>query len=140
VRAVLDHPLLELNKLLLTEMEQLADLGVFVGTYCQPLIPSLYQPIQDPFETIQVIGPERCIIGSDFGQVLHVNSIDGMRIFIRGLLGVGIQPDAVRKMLQDNPATLMYLYDDPEERMPTTRGYGNSVRRGEISWDAHGEN
>jgi hypothetical protein len=143
VRAVLDHPLLELNKLLLSEMEQLADLGVFVGTYCQPMIPSLYQPIQDPFETIrtiQAIGPERCIIGSDFGQVLHVNSIDGMRIFVRGLLGFGIQPDAVQKMLQDNPATLMYLDDDPEQRMPTTRGYGNSVRRGEIVWDAAGEN
>src|SRR5438270_3837309 len=53
VRAVLDHPLLELNKLLLDEMRELAALGVFVGTYCQPMIPSLYQPIQDPMETIR---------------------------------------------------------------------------------------
>ena len=124
-------------------MGQLADLGVCVGTYCQPMIPSLYQPIQDPFETIrtiQAIGPERCIIGSDFGQVLHVNSIDGLRIFVRGLLGFGIKPDDVNKMLQDNPATLMYLDDVPEQRVPTTRGYGNSVRRGEIGWDAAGEN
>lgn len=36
VRATLDHPLLELNKLLLDEMKQLRDLGVYVGTYCQP--------------------------------------------------------------------------------------------------------
>jgi hypothetical protein len=143
VRAVLDHPLLELNKLLLSEMEQLADLGVYVGTYRQPMIPSLYQPIQNLFETIrtiQAIGPERCIIGSDFGQVLHVNSIDGMRIFVRGLLGFGIKPDDVKKMLQDNPGKLMYLDDDPEECVPTTRGYGNSVRRGEIIWDANSEN
>ena len=40
VRATLDHPLLELNKLLLDEMKQLRDLGVYVGTYCQPMIPS----------------------------------------------------------------------------------------------------
>jgi hypothetical protein len=112
VRATLDHPLLELNKLLLDEMLELADLGVYVGTYCQPMIPSLYQPVADPFETIntmKAIGPERCIIGSDFGQVLHMDSIDGMRVFIRALLGFGIKPKDVKKMLQDNPAKLMWL-------------------------------
>jgi hypothetical protein len=47
--------LLELNKLLLDEMLELADLGVYVGTYCQPMIPSLYQPVADPMETINTI-------------------------------------------------------------------------------------
>jgi len=112
VRATLDHPLLELNKLLLDEMLELADLGVYVGTYCQPMIPSLYQPVADPMETIKTIktvGAHRCIIGSDFGQVLHMDSIDGMRVFIRALLAFGIQEHEVRMMLQDNPAKLMWL-------------------------------
>ena len=112
VRATLDHPLLELNKLLLDEMRELADLGVYVGTYCQPMIPSLYQPVADPMETIntiKAIGPERCIIGSDFGQVLHMDSIDGMRVFIRALLAFGIKEHEVRMMLHDNPAKLMWL-------------------------------
>ena len=111
-RATLDHPLLELNKLLLDEMKQLADLGVYVGTYCQPMIPSLYQPVADPMETIRTIreiGPERCIIGSDFGQVLHMDTIDGMRVFIRALLAFGIKEHEVRTMLRDNPAKLMWL-------------------------------
>src|SRR6266446_1979072 len=76
VRATLDHPLLELNKLLLDEMKQLADLGVYVGTYCQPMIHSLYQPVADAMETVKTIkeiGADRCIIGSDFGQVLHMD-------------------------------------------------------------------
>lgn len=112
VRATLDHPLLELNKLLLDEMLELADLGVYVGTYCRPMIPSLYQPVADPMETvntIKAIGPRRCIIGSDFGQVLHMDSIDGMRVFIRALLAFGIKESEVRVMLQDNPANLMWL-------------------------------
>ncbi len=112
VRATLDHPLLELNKLLLDEMKELAELGVYVGTYCQPMIPSLYQPVADPMETIRTIkeiGPERCIIGSDFGQVLHMDAIDGMRVFIRALLAYGIKPDQVKIMLKDNPAKLMWL-------------------------------
>jgi hypothetical protein len=115
VRATLDHPLLELNKLLLDEMKELADLGVYVGTYCQPMIPSLYQPVADPMETvktIKAIGADRCIIGSDFGQVLHMDSIDGMRVFIRALLGFGISEKEVKAMLQDNPAKLMWL-DSP---------------------------
>ena len=112
VRATLDHPLLELNKLLLDEMRQLADLGIYVGTYCQPMIPSLYQPVADPMETVaamKAIGAERCIIGSDFGQVLHMDSIDGMRVFIRALLAFGIKESEIKLMLQVNPAKLMYL-------------------------------
>lgn len=112
VRATLDHPLLELNKLLLDEMKELAGLGVYVGTYCQPMIPSLYQPVADPMETINTIkeiGPKQCIIGSDFGQVLHMDAIDGMRVFIRALLAFGIKPDEIKVMLKDNPASLMWL-------------------------------
>ncbi len=114
VRATLDHPLLELNKLLIDEMKELADLGIYVGTYCQPMIPSLYQPVADPMETvatIKAIGPERCVIGSDFGQVLHMDSIDGMRVFIRALLAFGIKQSDVATMLQTNPAKLLYLDD-----------------------------
>jgi hypothetical protein len=50
------------------------------------MIPSLYQPVADPMETIRTIreiGPDRCIIGSDFGQVLQMDAVDGMRVFIR---------------------------------------------------------
>jgi len=112
VKTLLDHPLLELNKLLIDEMQQLADLGTYVGTYCQPMIPSLYQPVCDPYETvdtIKAIGAERCVGGSDFGQVLHVNTVDGMRIFIRALLGFGIPPEDVKKIITDNPARLLGL-------------------------------
>lgn len=111
-RAVLDHPLLELNKLSMDEMRRIADLGVYVGTYCQPMIPSLYQPVADPFETVEAIkaiGPSRCIIASDFGQVLHMDSIDGVRIFIRALLGFGISREDILTMIRDNPARLLYL-------------------------------
>jgi hypothetical protein len=112
VRTVLDHPLLELNKLLIDEMEQLAALGTYVGTYCQPMIPSLYQPVQDPLETVETIrriGANRCVAGSDFGQVLHLDAIDGMRVFVRALIGFGIAPEDIRTILCDNPAKLLGL-------------------------------
>ena len=36
-------------------------------------------------------------------------TVDGMRVFIRELLGFGIKPDEVKIMLKDNPAKLMWL-------------------------------
>jgi predicted metal-dependent TIM-barrel fold hydrolase len=112
VRTVLDHPLLELNKLLVEEMATLADLGTYVGVYCQPMIPSLYQPVQDPMETVEVIrriGADRCVAASDFGQVLHIDAIDGVRVYIRALRGFGIPNEDIRTMLCDNPARLLGL-------------------------------
>jgi hypothetical protein len=112
VRAVLDHPLLELNKLSIAQMKEIAGLGIYVGTYCQPMIPSIYQPVADPFETVEairVVGADRCIVGSDFGQTLHVNTIDGIRIFIRALLAFGITKEQIKIMIADNPARLLYL-------------------------------
>jgi len=115
VRTVLDHPLLELNKLLMDEMEQLGALGTYVGTYCQPMIPSIYQPVQDPMETVEVIkriGADRCIAASDFGQVLHLDAIDGVRVFIRCLLGFGVPEADIATILRTNPARLLGLDED----------------------------
>jgi hypothetical protein len=38
-----------------------------------------------------------------------MDSIDGMRVFIRALLAFGIKETEVKLMLQKNPAKLMYL-------------------------------
>jgi len=38
-----------------------------------------------------------------------MDSIAGMRVFIRALLAFGIKPDEVRVMLKENPAKLMWL-------------------------------
>jgi hypothetical protein len=111
-RTVLDHPLLELNKLTIDEMKEIASLGTYVGAYCQPMIPSLYQPVADPFETvnlIKTIGADKCVIGGDFGQVLHVKSIEGNRIFVRALIGFGIPKQDIITMFKTNPRKLLWL-------------------------------
>ena len=40
-----------------------------------------------------------------------MDTVDGMRVFLRALLGFGIKPEEVKLMLKDNPAKLMYLDD-----------------------------
>jgi hypothetical protein len=63
----------------------------------------------ETIRTMKEIGPERCIIGTDFGQVMHVNSLDGMRIFLRALLAFGMTRDEIFMMVRDNPAKLLWL-------------------------------
>ena len=78
--------------------------------------PKRYQPVCDPMETIRTmkeIGADRCIIGTDFGQVMHVNSLDGMRIFLRALLAFGMSRTEIHTMVRDNPAKLMWLDEQP---------------------------
>jgi len=110
-RAVTDHPLLELNKLQMDEMKEIAKYGVKIGTYCQPMIPSIYQPVADPKETVEVIqkiGAKNCCAGSDFGQVLHINSIDGMRVFVRALMAFSVKKEDIEIILKDVPEWLLY--------------------------------
>ena len=38
-----------------------------------------------------------------------MDSIDGMRVFIRALLAFGMSEKEVKIMLQDNPAKLLYM-------------------------------
>jgi len=51
------------------------------------------------------------VYGSDFGQVLHMDAIEGMRVLLRALLGFGIKPEEVKLMRKDNLAKLMCLDD-----------------------------
>lgn len=67
--------------------------------------------------TIQAIGPRRRIIESDFGQLLHVDSVDGLCILIRAPLAFGVNPDEISLMLKDNPAHIMWLDDQRVEEV-----------------------
>jgi hypothetical protein len=42
-------------------------------------------------------------------QLLHVDTVDGMSVFLRALLAFGIKKEDVRTMLVDNPAKLMWM-------------------------------
>jgi len=47
-----------------------------------------------------------------------MDAIDGMRVFIRALLGFGIKLNEVKVMLQDNPAKLMWLEEKEAATVP----------------------
>ena len=59
--------------------------------------------IQDMIE----VGIENCVISTDFGQEYNPSSVDGLRLFIRGLLNLKVSPEMIKIVVEDNPKKLL---------------------------------
>ena len=58
-------------------------------------------------EQIRTLGPEHCIIGTDFGVYTLPEPVEGLREFIACLLDLGFSPDDVRLLVKTNPERLL---------------------------------
>ncbi|MGF7117936.1 DUF6282 family protein [Methanobacterium oryzae] len=55
---------------------------------------------------IKEVGPEKCIMATDFGQVHNPRPIEGMKMFINSMFGYGIKKANINKMCAKNPSKL----------------------------------
>jgi hypothetical protein len=60
-------------------------------------------------ENIRQIGPQHCILSTDFGQIANPPPAYGMRMFVAMALGLGFTPEEVEVMVKTNPAKLCGL-------------------------------
>jgi hypothetical protein len=60
-------------------------------------------------ESMNLVGPEHCIITTDFGQIDNPPAPEGMKAFIKILLEGGIEEKAIDTMVKKNPAKLLNL-------------------------------
>jgi hypothetical protein len=58
-------------------------------------------------EQIRELGPEHCIIATDFGVYTLPEPVEGLREFVACLLDLGIAPDDIRTLICTNPARLL---------------------------------
>jgi hypothetical protein len=110
-RCVLDHPAAHFTPKEIQQMTA-AD-GIYAGIFGYPTLPDpMKAPVTDPRSTkelIELIGPERCIIASDEGQLLMPSAVETMRIMVRLMLSYGFEAEQVRLMVVDNPRDLLQL-------------------------------
>jgi hypothetical protein len=59
--------------------------------------------------SIKEIGPQHCILSSDFGQISNPPPAYGMKSFIANLLALGLKDEEVEVMVKTNPAKLAGL-------------------------------
>ena len=55
------------------------------------------------------VGLDRCLLFSDFGQIVNPPSVEGYKMFLASLLAVGLTPEDLTKAASENPARLLGL-------------------------------
>ncbi len=60
-------------------------------------------------EAMRAVGPENCIMSTDFGQIFNPTPVEGMRMYIETMLRCGITEDEIIQMVKKNPARALGL-------------------------------
>ena len=90
------------------DMKALAGMGAYIEHCLHVVMPTTHR--LDPKElaqTISAIGPEKCILSTDFGQDYHPMPAEGMRMGIATMLRSGLEEVEVGMLVKDNPSRLM---------------------------------
>ena len=101
---------------------EMASLGAYIEHCIVPLMPMMPQRWEKRYgavpkssfciqpenicSSIRAVGPEHCVLGTDFGQAFNPSSASGMRMFARLLLEAGFDREEIQKMIVDNPTKL----------------------------------
>ncbi|MBI2911491.1 MAG: hypothetical protein HYY05_05055 [Chloroflexi bacterium] len=106
-RIVITHPFSS-NSFTLEEGKQLADLGAAIEFTFIGMMPfGRQEKVDDAIAKMRAIGPQRCIITTDFGSYPTPPPPEGMRMFIGSLLMHGMEPEEVEWMCKRNPQRLV---------------------------------
>lgn len=107
-KMVATHPLAELSRFTLEEIQELAAKGVYIEHVYGTLLPRLggMDP-SDYVDCVKLVGADKCILGTDLAQVWDATPADGMRYFIAMMIQFGCTPDEVELMAKKNPAKLL---------------------------------
>ena len=94
----------------LEDMKSLASMGAYIEHCLQVMMPLTYRLApRELVDTITAIGPENCIISTDFGQDFHPMPAEGLRMGIATLLQAGMEEVEVGMLVKDNPSRLLGL-------------------------------
>lgn len=109
-RIIVTHPNCSVNPMTIEEQKEFADAGAYLSYAFLPCMPLFDR--QHPAEIaamMKAAGPERCLLFSDFGQIVNPPSVEGYKMFLASLLAVGMNPDDLKKAAAENPARLLGL-------------------------------
>ena len=111
-KMVATHPLAELSRFTLEEIQELAAKGVYIEHVYGTTMPRLgnLDP-SDYVDCVKLVGAEHTIMGTDLAQVWDADPAMGMRLFIGQMIQFGCTPEEVEWMCKKNPAKLLDIED-----------------------------
>jgi hypothetical protein len=124
-KIIVSHALWKMIGFTHEELIELADQGAYIEFEFGMCLPIMYfnhgEPAVNPLETAALmhrIGPERCLMSTDCGQIYQVSPVEAMRYFISVMLKCDMMPEEIELMVRKNPEILLGL---PEWK-PTAEG------------------
>jgi len=94
------------------EQKELARHGAYLEYSFTPCLPSPLresQPIQTIIDMANRGGADHCVLGTDLGRFTYPPPVEGLRMFIAGLLLGGVKEKDIERMVRINPAYLLGL-------------------------------
>lgn len=107
-RVVVNHPLTRVVDASLEEQKEMSRRAYLEHCYVASM------PLHDGLapekiaEAIQEVGPDRCIMATDFGQLHNPTPVVGLQMFVGEMLKQGISGEDIQRMCRDNPAALIF--------------------------------
>jgi hypothetical protein len=94
----------------LEDMQTLAAMGAYIEHCTHVMMPLTRRMAPaDLVSTIMAIGPQNCIVSTDFGQDYHPSPAEGLRMGIATMLQAGMEEVEVGMLVKDNPCRLLGL-------------------------------
>lgn len=109
-KLLITHPDLSLSGIPPEAQKALADEGAIIEKDVNTLTPPWTSiGLEALIKSIREIGPARCVLATDYGQLHSPAPVEGLRIFIQLCLEQGLSPEEIRSMVAVNPARLLGL-------------------------------
>jgi len=109
-RILVTHPDLALSGIGEEDQVRLADAGAILEKDVNTLGPPWHSiTLEALVRTIRAVGPARCVLATDYGQLHSPAPVEGLRIFVQLCLEQGITEAEIRTMIVENPARLLGL-------------------------------
>ena len=94
----------------LEEQKRMVGEGIFIEHCFIATMPTSDR--MDPqkiVDAVRAVGPEHCIMSTDFGQIFNPLPVEGMRMYIETMLRYGITEEEIAVMVRENPAKALGL-------------------------------
>ncbi|MCF8084282.1 MAG: hypothetical protein K9M96_14415 [Deltaproteobacteria bacterium] len=111
-KIIVTHPNCSVNPMTIDEQKSLITKGDqiylnYAFLPCMPLFDRQHPRIIA--EMMNGVGFDRCMLFSDFGQMVNPPPVEGYQMFIASLLAMGVGEKEIQKMASKNPARLLGL-------------------------------
>lgn len=106
VKVILTHPDNDREAVPEAMQKDLADLGVFIDRSWFNVIKGVVSAGQMA-DRIRLVGAERCVMTTDFGQIQNPSAPEGLYEFIGQMRAEGISKEEIRLMVRKNPVELL---------------------------------